>query len=1089
MFDPRTAEFLRKAPSLPGLEAQTLPQALTRQYARLVSLRLRGDDTHATSKDIWPVDRIADTYEIIASLAEDSESKRAAAFVAGTAQQIISRRLPEQGAVIPAPIDRDGVAASISAALLFLAAEQYADANEAAGPIESRKDDSTEVRELAQHIRDFAKGNLGAILERKAGKVRLTRAKLSRPTAWRALRAMLSALSRGVEHLATFVLARGGDPLTELQLARELFRTVLTVSTKQHDLDTGFSTELGTEFGKGSIPLSLTTQYPGPAHLASLLLSASHGIEEAPLTQIPPPSGADPEFWRRWLTFRADHVPFVWRNHRTALKKGFHQTGTSAVLVLPTGAGKTTISVLKIAGVLARGKKVVFLAPTHALVEQLTDDLEALFPPDRFPLQVSGDSDSILLDDEQLKDIEVMTPERCLAMLSYSPDAFANVGLLVFDECHLLSPNSRKIGRALDSMLCLLAFQAAAPDADLLLLSAMLKNGKELAKWVEELTGRPCAFVDLLWKPSRQARGVLVYRKADLDSIRAAAIAEQKRIDEERKVASASLRARAADKLVARPYVLWGLQHNWRQAERSHAFSHVTDGPLPLAGSINQYGLNITPNANKIAAAIARTASATGLKTIVFVNKKADAVRTAADIAESIGPLPLTPDETKLLEAIALELGGERHSIFGETSFAAVPHHAAMLRLERKLSEILFRRVGGAKVIVATPTLAQGLNLPAEIAILAGDQRSTAEGKRESLEAHELLNAAARAGRAGHLANGVVILIPEPIIPFTSTSTLTSALQNVLQSVVPEDDRCLTVSDALEVVLDRVTLGDMHDRDVRYTVNRLAALTAADGSEIKTNNLLLRSLAAFRARRDGEEAAYVMRVRVLWDAALAKIETGPDRAVVLIASQSGIGLEVLDRLRLRLLANTGNLPNSIPAWVDWTLDWLKADTGARDDLLGDTKSSINAAVGHRSTDDLNDNAVETLRPAVRAWLEGKPLVELERILGGDPDSSRPALCVLPRARELIATVIPRGLSFIVSLVGRMVQELDMAGEQEDLNMNVVQSLAPAVRRGFDDTGKLEFANSNRDLSSRVQVHMAYAKMIDSLASDFDDLFT
>jgi D-beta-D-heptose 7-phosphate kinase/D-beta-D-heptose 1-phosphate adenosyltransferase len=60
----------------------------------------------------------------------------------------------------------------------------------------------------------------------------------------------------------------------------------------------------------------------------------------------------------------------MWPNHRQAVQREFHQTGVSGVVVLPTGAGKTTVSSLKIAGVLARGKKVVFLAPTHALVGQ-----------------------------------------------------------------------------------------------------------------------------------------------------------------------------------------------------------------------------------------------------------------------------------------------------------------------------------------------------------------------------------------------------------------------------------------------------------------------------------------------------------------------------------------------------------------------------------------------------------------------------------------------------------------------------------------------------------------------------------------------
>jgi hypothetical protein len=94
--------------------------------------------------------------------------------------------------------------------------------------------------------------------------------------------------------------------------------------------------------------------------------------------------------------------------------------------------------------------------------------------------------------------INVTVP--CLAMLSFAPAAFEDVGLLVFDECHLLSPQSGKIRRALDGMPCVLAFNHLTPQADLLFLSAMLDNGADFTEWIVELTGRKSIFVDLLWK-------------------------------------------------------------------------------------------------------------------------------------------------------------------------------------------------------------------------------------------------------------------------------------------------------------------------------------------------------------------------------------------------------------------------------------------------------------------------------------------------------------------------------------------------------------------------------------------------------------
>jgi superfamily II helicase len=130
---------------------------------------------------------------------------------------------------------------------------------------------------------------------------------------------------------------------------------------------------------------------------------------------------------------------------------------------------------------------------------------------------------------------------------------------------------------------------------------------------------------------------------------------------------------------------------------------------------------------------------------------------------------------------LKLELGDLKHSILNGAA-CAVPHNSSMIRLERDLAERMFRRPDGATVIVATPTLAQGLNLPAQLAVFAGDKWAAKEGGREDLEAHEILNAAARAGRAEHLANGVVLLVPEPIIGFARGKSLADEVVEKLRA-------------------------------------------------------------------------------------------------------------------------------------------------------------------------------------------------------------------------------------------------------------------------------------------------------------------
>ena len=211
--------------------------------------------------------------------------------------------------------------------------------------------------------------------------------------------------------------------------------------------------------------------------------------------------------------------PFLWRNHKEAIQQGYLEHGRSAAISFPTGGGKSTLAELKIAATLLRGDQVVFLAPTHALVSQTVKALQKTFRE----VSVFGDVDeevtlsTILV----LPEVIVTTPERCLMLLAMQPEAFEGLGLIVFDECHLLHarPDDRS-RRGLDLMLCLLNLTRAAHGADLLLMSAMMKNTAEIAGWLRDLTGRECISLDLAWKPTRQVRGCVVYDTAQLKTLR-----------------------------------------------------------------------------------------------------------------------------------------------------------------------------------------------------------------------------------------------------------------------------------------------------------------------------------------------------------------------------------------------------------------------------------------------------------------------------------------------------------------------------------------------------------------------------------------
>lgn len=1063
MFDPETASLLRSAPEFPDLAPKDLPQLLTGHYAQIVSMRLGGEE-QLSHEGGWTLDRIADTYELVVSINNDPSIRRSSAFVAASAQQLIARReeLLEEGIAERENVSRDRLAPEIAAVLLFLAAEQYADALEAASKVKIEKEGQHYlVTELVRHIVDLAKGRLTDIVNRSNERTGFVVEQDSN-VEFSAFIALVQSLVFGIEGLSKIILGIGLDD-AQIQSPKAIFEHVksLAASIKRDAL------ACGVEF-----------TFPGITHLASLLTATYDGISESALTKLEPPQGSGPEFWHNWIVFRAKKIPYIWPNHRKALAGGFHHIGTSAVMVLPTGAGKTTISSIKIASTLSQGKKVIFLAPTHALVEQLTVDLQEMFPQDILGSTVSSDFDLLFQIGAVLPEIEVMTPERCLAMLSFSPESFDDVGLLVFDECHLLSPQSGKIRRSLDSMLCLLAFNRIAPEADTLFLSAMVKNGEEFAKWINQLTGRGCISIDLLWKPSRQARGVVIYAENDVQSIKVNAKNVQARLDKQAGSRAANLRSASSRELVINPYAIWGLQHNWLDLENNNAictFTKLIQDKVLLSGKLYQNNLSIIPNVNSVASTLAVTSARSRLKTIVFVNQKSHAISTAKSVSIALGKnIVPTEDENHRWDALELELGGLEHSLLTKGS-AAVPHNASMLRIERELSERMYKRADGAMVIVATPTLAQGLNLPAQMAILAGDKRAEKDG-RQLLEAHELLNAAARAGRAGHLANGIVLLVPEPILMFPENRSLNRDVVSKLQSLIPEDDRCVEISDPISRVLDEISNGNTLDRDVMYLVNRLATLSESENNESSLFNLKS-SFAAFRSRTKNEEQRFDAQLVELENLVKLKDSDEIDQSLSILASQSGLPRLVLSRLRTAIIQNVGALPTSINEWVVWLFNWFKTDPEAQELLLFDVKRSLLGATGRNKNGDLTGDVLDALSPGIFAWLAGSPLRDVEIALGGEPDSGNPSAKACPRARELVGTILPRGLSFVMGLVTRVVTEINPYDSQESLLPEVVKALSTAIRLGYDSPEKLAFSIANPAILSRVGVHQAFNQEI------------
>ena len=867
MFDDDTAQRIRASAPFPSRPADELPEELAAASARIAAARLRVRAAQASGDGIVPDPELAAALEMLRHLADAQEmlvaarperaDRAASAFVGATAHALLrqgERHLTPNDSASSTTLGPAAISSNIAAAVLFMVGESLSDAAQAGRAIEP-DECAVPVRPLARALRSFACGEPRGVLAQT-----MERGPDDDPVHERAWVALYRGLLVGLQAFARGLL--GESDLGEASnQALKRFRRVERLSGVHAPEATGDEM-----FGL-VMPRAIGT-FPGPRHLAALLIGAVSDLGEAAIIAVPPPSGVPPNAWVADLATVAPRRPFLWTNHRTAIAEGYLAPGCSAVVSFPTGAGKSLLAELKISTHRLRSRRVFVIAPTRALVEQTRRDLAF-----RFQNVVVDTVEEGAADETVTGEIVVATPEALLARMALEDDAFEGAGLLVFDECHLLHPNrSGWDRRAFDAMLCLTGFMARAPDADVLLISAMVQNGDELARWIEETTGRDCVALSIDLKPARQLRGAIVHDAQELAQVR-------RQVARQRAVQSSPNPGVAAQGLAAAtPRALISLHLRWSAVERQrYALLDLLDGPFPLrlGGS-----WKLAPNYNELAAALAAAAAGAEIRTLVFALQVSWTKTVADKVIERLTPHPLTlsDDERRWFDNAVEELGDSscsylREDDAGRIDGRALVHHAKLLPAERRLTESLYRRPGGARVLCATSTLAQGMNLPSEFVILAGTGRYDGRYRRVvPIEAVDLLNAAGRAGRAGKAGNGFTLAIPAEIMSLEGDALPEDGSWPDLQDVFGDSDRCISVTDPFESLLDGLEIGLQDDEmDMAlYALRRLAPFVGEEGRTTDVGEALRRSFAAFSARRRGErnwvEARVAEAVRFLTDA-------------------------------------------------------------------------------------------------------------------------------------------------------------------------------------------------------------------------------
>lgn len=311
MFDADTSALISGAPALEGLDLSTLPEQLTDAYASIVTARVRLRELAVGARRPADIEalatqmrRIAFANEAFVSALPSRENRASAAFVAGAAHHVSLMAIRMGRSEKPQTrVTIDSIAPEVSATLLFMIAEATADSAEMAKEIVIPTDNSIGSR-LLSAIVALSKGELTNVIDLDLPSVESLQ---SGDLGDRGVAGLHYLLIRGIRQLARELLG-AAQPDDALGDAASVFRSIKDLCVEQLETDG----QMGATF----------SAFPGPHHLASLLMSVAENLAPSAVVSIEPPTGVDGVRWSATMRTIARRRPYLWRNHRTAVKLG-----------------------------------------------------------------------------------------------------------------------------------------------------------------------------------------------------------------------------------------------------------------------------------------------------------------------------------------------------------------------------------------------------------------------------------------------------------------------------------------------------------------------------------------------------------------------------------------------------------------------------------------------------------------------------------------------------------------------------------------------------------------------------------------------
>jgi len=361
--------------------------------------------------------------------------------------------------------------------------------------------------------------------------------------------------------------------------------------------------------------------------------------------------------------------------------------GENLVLAIPTASGKSLVAYLAILASVLRGGKALYIVPLRALAAEKYEDLKEF---EQLGMKVGisvGDYDSVDPTLEKF-DVIVATSERADSLLRHRTNWLQQLTVVVADEVHLINDADR--GPTLEITLAKL--RQVNPKAQVLALSATIKNSDQLAKWLE------AEHVKSEWRPVPLKEGV--YHDGLIHFV-------------DKSITEIKAGEDAISGLVADIMSTGGQALVFVNTRRS------TEALAKVVGSRIRHDLD---------------------------EKKKDHLKK---VAESLSAAQDEPTSMGARLARCIENG-------------AAFHNAGLTNPQRAIVEKEFRK-GRLACIVATPTLAAGINLPARRVIVRDLNRFDVNFGLAPIPVLEVKQMCGRAGRPRYDKYGEAILFAKDI--------------------------------------------------------------------------------------------------------------------------------------------------------------------------------------------------------------------------------------------------------------------------------------------------------------------------------------